>query len=324
ISKFKDYGKLSKMKTKELKAGARVKVDEYGKEQASDFALWKAWTPEDGDVFWETELGKGRPGWHIECSAMSMKYLGKTFDIHTGGVDNMFPHHENEIAQSEAVTGKRFANFWLHNEHLLIRGERMGKSLRNFYTLADLLSMGYDPMVVRFFLLSTHYRKQFSFSFEGLKAARNALQRLHDFIERLDHVKDDEGDGSAYQLVEKARKRFEDAMDDDLDVGKALAAVFDLVRDANILMDHNRLGRKESESLENLMEIFDKTLGVLGSFQKKKLPKEAEELIRKRQLAREAKDWKTADAIRRKLNEMGVIVEDTPEGVKWKEQRFHG
>jgi cysteinyl-tRNA synthetase len=168
ISKFKEYGKLSRIKVDDLKAGARVKVDEYGKEEAQDFALWKAWTQEDGEVFWDTEIGKGRPGWHIECSAMSMKYLGETFDIHCGGVDNMFPHHENEIAQSEAATGKKFVNYWLHNEHLLVEGKRMGKRFGNYYTLRDLLKMGYDPKAIRYLLILTHYRQQFNFTFEGL------------------------------------------------------------------------------------------------------------------------------------------------------------
>ncbi len=323
ISKFKSYGKLSKMKLKGLKAGARVKGDEYGKEQASDFALWKAWNPADGDVFWETPLGKGRPGWHVECSAMSMKYLGETLDIHTGGVDNMFPHHENEIAQSEAATGKRFVNYWIHNEHLLVKGERMGKSLRNFSTLRDLVQMGHDPMVVRYFLLSTHYRKQFGFTFEGLEAAKNALQRLYDFLERLEQVENSEGaeiDG----LVEKARKDFEDAMDDDLDVSKALAVVFNLVRDVNTLIDEKKLNRAGAERVKGLMMDFDKVLGVLRGFcerREEKLSKEVEDLVRKREEARETKDWKTADSIRDKLREMGIVLEDTPEGLKWKRKR---
>lgn len=324
ISKFKDYGKLSKMKLKGLKAGVRVKVDEYGKEQVSDFALWKAWDTDDGDVFWETKLGKGRPGWSIECSAMSMKYLGETLDIHTGGVDNMFPHHENEIAQSEAVTGKKFVNYWLHNEHLLIKGERMGKSLRNFYTLQDLLNKGYTPMTVRYFLLSTHYRKQFSFTFEGLEAAKNALQRLCDSMARLEEVKDSEDSEDVKELIAKTRKAFEDAMDDDLDVSKTLATMFNLVKDVNTLIDEKKLDKSGAEQVKDLMMDFDKVLGVLGDFWKRKeekLSEEVEELIRKREEARKAKDWKTADAIRTRLQSMGIILEDTPEGVKWKKER---
>ncbi|MCW3982087.1 MAG: cysteine--tRNA ligase, partial [Candidatus Bathyarchaeota archaeon] len=212
ISRFKEYGKLSKVKITELKAGARVKVDEYSKEQAADFALWKAWSPKDGPVYWDTSLGRGRPGWHTECSAMSLKYFGGTLDIHTGGVDNIFPHHENEIAQNEAITGKRFVNYWLHNEHLLIKGERMGKSLRNFHTLRDLLETGHRALSVRYFLLSTHYRKQFNFTFEGLRAAESTLTRLHDFIERLGDVKKTGGATNIEELMEKARRNFEIAM----------------------------------------------------------------------------------------------------------------
>jgi len=326
ISKFKNYGKLSKMKLKELKAGARVKVDEYGKEQASDFALWRAWDPNDGDVFWETTLGKGRPGWHVECSAMSMKYLGETLDIHTGGVDNIFPHHENEIAQSEAVTGKKFVNYWMHNEHLLIKGERMGKSLKNFYTLRDLLRMGYDPMAVRYLLMSTHYRKQLHFTFEGLQAAKNALQRLYGFMERLEEIKRSEDGKEIKKLTQKTRKNFEDAMDDDLDISKALATLFNLVKEVNILIDKGILNRREAEQVKDLMLDFDKVLGVLGDFWKRKeekLPKEVEELISKREEARKAKDWKTADAIRDELQKMGIILVDTLEGVKWKKERIH-
>jgi len=327
ISKFRDYGKLSKMKLKELKAGARVKVDEYGKEQASDFALWRAWDLDNGDVFWETKLGKGRPGWHIECSAMSTKYLGETLDIHTGGVDNMFPHHENEIAQSEAVTGKKFVNYWMHNEHLLIKGERMGKSLKNFYTLRDLLCMGYDPLAVRCLLMSTHYRKQLHFTFEGLEAAKNALQRLYDFLERLEDIKGGEGHEEIKESIEKARKDFEDAMDDDLDINKALAAVFNLVKEVNILIDQRKLSQAGAKQVKDLMLDFDKVLGVLNDFwsrKEAKLPEEVEELIKKREEARNAKDWETSDAIRDKLRKMGIIIEDTPEGVKWKKERKIG
>lgn len=325
ISKFKNYGKLSKMKIKELKAGARVKDDEYAKEQASDFALWKAWDPNDGDVFWETKMGKGRPGWHIECSAMSMKYLGETLDIHTGGVDNIFPHHENEIAQSEVITGKKFVNYWLHNEHLLIKGERMGKSLSNFYTVRDLIRMGHNPMAVRYLLMSTHYRKQLNFTFEGLEAAKNALQRLYDFMERLEGVKSNESREEIKGLTEKARKNFEDAMDDDLDISKALATMFNLVKEVNILIDQRKLDRAGAKQARDLMMDFDIVLGVLGDFWKrreKKLPKEVEELIRKREEARKTKDWKTADTIRGKLRKMGITLEDTPEGIKWKKERY--
>jgi cysteinyl-tRNA synthetase len=319
ISKFKDYGKLSKLKVEELKPGARVKVDEYGKEEARDFALWKAWDEEDGDVFWETEIGKGRPGWHIECSTMAMKYLGETIDIHSGGVDLIFPHHENEIAQSEAATGKPFARYWLHSEHLLVEGRRMAKRYGNFYTLRDLMAKGYDPKAIRYLLMSTHYRQQLNFTFEGLEAAKGAVDRLRNFVRRLLEV-DGKGCGAEItHLMTDVQKRFEDAMDDDLNVSVALAALFAFVRDVNKLMDDNRLSRQEAEEVYSLMMKFDKVLGVIGEVKaEEKLPPEAEELIRKREEARKAKDWATADKIREQLRAMGIIIEDTSQGVKWR------
>jgi cysteinyl-tRNA synthetase len=319
ISKFKDYGKLSKIKVDELKAGARVKVDEYAKEEAQDFALWKTWTQEDGDVFWENELGKGRPGWHIECSAMSMRYLGETFDVHCGGVDNMFPHHENEIAQSEAATGKPFVNYWLHNEHLLVEGKRMAKRYGNFYTLRDLLGKGYDPVAIRYLLLSTHYRQQFNFTFEGLEAAKGAVERLRNFMRRL---QDANGKGSGEEIAELMRKvqaGFGEAMDDDLNVSVALAALFDFVRDVNNLLDANAVSKAEAKQVYALTAGFDNVLGVIGKVESEAaLPEEAEVLIRKREEARKNKDWEMADEIRQQLKAMGIVIEDTAQGVRWK------
>jgi cysteinyl-tRNA synthetase len=322
ISKFKEYGKLSKLKIEELKPGARVKVDEYGKEEAQDFALWKAWDEEDGDVFWETEIGKGRPGWHIECSTMAMKYLGETIDIHSGGVDLIFPHHENEIAQSEAATGKEFARYWLHSEHLLVEGRRMAKSLGNFYTLRDLIAKGYDPKAIRFLLMATHYRQQLNFTFDGLEAAKNAVDRLKTFVHRLLEA-DGKGCGEEIKrLMADVQKLFGEAMDDDLNISVALAALFDFVREVNRLMDENMLSRKEAEEVYTLMMRFDKVLGVIGEAKvEEKLPKEAEELIRRREEARKARDWETADKIRAQLRAMGIIIEDTPQGVKWHIQK---
>jgi cysteinyl-tRNA synthetase len=319
VSKFKDYGKLANIKVENLKLGARVKADEYAKEEAQDFALWKAWNEEDGDVFWEAPFGKGRPGWHIECSAMSMKYLGETLDIHCGGVDNLFPHHENEIAQSEAATGKKFVNYWLHNEHLLIEGRRMAKSLGNYYTVRDLVAKGYDPKAIRYLLLATHYRQQVNFTFEGLEAAKNTLDRLTNFVHRL---LDADGKGSGEQLkllIGRVQNGFENAMDDDLNISVALAALFDFIRDINNLIDGNMLSKEEAHEVYSLMLRFDKVLGVTGEIKKEeKLSKEAEELIRRREEARKSKDWKTADDIRQQLKAMGILIEDTSQGVKWR------
>jgi cysteinyl-tRNA synthetase len=325
ISRFKEYGKLSKIKTGQLKPGARVKADHYGKESPYDFALWKAWDEADGEIFWETSLGKGRPGWHIECSAMAMKYLGETLDIHSGGVDLIFPHHENEIAQSEAVTGKPFARYWLHSEHLKVEGQRMAKSLGNFYTLRDLTAKGYSPLAVRFLLLSTHYRQQLNFTFQALKAAENAVERLLNFMERLNEADGAGTSGLLKNLMQKTQTMFEKYMEDDLNITEALAVLFNFVREVNKLMDENKVSRSEAEEARQLMYKLDKVLGIIEKaeklFKKEELPKELQELIQKREKARKAKDWKTADEIRERLRKMGIILEDTPLGVKWKIRR---
>jgi len=322
ISKFSDYGKLSKIKTAELKAGARVSQDEYAKEEAQDFALWKAWTPEDGDVFWETELGKGRPGWHIECSAMSMKYLGETFDTHCGGVDNIFPHHENEIAQSEAATGKKFVNYWLHNEHLLVEGKKMAKRFGNFYTLRDLLAKGYDPIAIRYLLLSTHYRQQFNFTFEGLEAAKAAVDRLRNFVRRLHDTDGKDSKGKVAVLASKLEACFGGSMDDDLDIGTALASLFDFVREVNNLLDANMISKAEAAEVGGLIMQIDAVLGVIGEVKMQEaLPAEIDALVQKREEARKAKNWKEADAIRTQLKAMGIVLEDTAQGVRWHKEK---
>ncbi len=317
IREFKNYGKLSRIKIAELRAGARVKTDEYTKSEAQDFALWKAWTPEDGNVFWETELGKGRPGWHIECSAMAMCYLGETFDIHCGGIDNIFPHHENEIAQSEAATGKSFVNYWLHNEHLLVEGRKMAKKFDNFYTLRDLLEKGYNPIAIRYLLLSSHYRAQFNFTFEALDAAGAAVERLKNFARRLQDVQGEGSGGKIAEWLGEVLRGFGDAMDDDLNVSVALAVLFDFIREVNVLLDSGIVSRSEADEVVVTMKRFDSVLGVVGKIEEETLPKGAAELIAKREKARIAKDWATADALRARLNELGVAVEDTARGVRW-------
>ncbi|MEM3641756.1 MAG: DALR domain-containing protein, partial [Candidatus Bathyarchaeia archaeon] len=241
------------------------------------------------------------------------------FDIHCGGVVNMFPHHENEIAQSEAATGKKFVNYWLHNEHLLVEGKRMAKRFGNYYTLRDLIKMGYDPKAVRFLLMSTHYRQQLNFTFEGLRAAKSAVDRLTNFVYRLLDAEGKSCGEKIEQLIRRVKANFEKAMDDDLNISVALAALFEFVSEVNKLMDDGMLSKEEAKRVYELIMRFDKVLGVIGEVKKEeKLPKEAEELIRQREEARKAKDWATADKIREQLKAMGVVVEDTPQGVKWR------
>ena len=320
VTKFPQYGQLSHIKVGELKAGARVSQDEYAKEDVQDFALWKAYTPEDGDAFWETELGKGRPGWHIECSAMSMKYLGETFDIHCGGIDNMFPHHENEIAQSEAATGKIFVHYWLHNEHLQVEGKKMSKRFGNFYTLRDLLEKNYDPMAIRYLLLSTHYRQQFNFTFEGLNAAKSAIERLKNLVRRLQdvNVEDKNSEGRVVMQIQHVKQRFSDAMNDDLNISIALASLFDFVREINNLLDANLINKGEAIQVKELLVQFNSVLGVMDNANiVETLPSDIDALVQKREAARRAKNWKEADNIRAQLRVLGIVVEDSAQGVKW-------
>ncbi len=319
ISSFPEYGKLSKMNLAELKVGIRIKDDEYEKEQVSDFALWKAWDEKDGNIFWETEVGKGRPGWHIECSAMSMKYLGEHFDIHTGGVDNIFPHHENEIAQSQATTGKKFVNFWLHAEHLLVDNKRMAKRYGNFYTLRDLLSKGWYPMAIRYLLLSTYYRQQLNFTLEGLEAAKNSLQRIYDFSDELKTVGKEGKNPQVEKLVEQAKEKFEAGLDDDLNVSVGLAAIFDLIYEVNKLLRINQVYKSDAQLILNQMDSFDKVLGYLKK-PEENLDEKASELVEQREKARQEKDWQLADRLRKQLLEMGIILEDTSSGTKWKKK----
>ena len=317
IASFSAYGKLSRMDMSGLKAGARVAADQYEKEQVADFAVWKGWDEKDGDVFWETEVGKGRPGWHIECSAMSMKYLGNHFDIHTGGVDLIFPHHENEIAQSEAATGEKFVNFWLHNEHLMVEGRRMAKSLGNYYTLRDLLKKGYNPIAIRYLLLSTHHRQQLNFTFDGLEAAKNALQRLYDFVDNLKLLKGEKDNQGLETILQEAKNDFEKALDDDLNTSEALGVTFTLVKEVNRLMDEEAISAADAKKVLSVVNEFDSVLGLLRR-EELILDQEVKALIEKRVNARKEKDFALADQIRKDLEERGIILEDTPEGSKWK------
>ena len=323
IAKFPRYGELSGIKPAELKVGARVRVDDYGKDSAEDFALWKAWDEQDGKIFWETELGKGRPGWHIECSAMSMKLLGEHFDIHTGGVDNIFPHHENEIAQSEGFTGEKFVNYWLHSEHLLINEAKMAKRLGNFITAKDLKDRGIDGLVLRYFLLSGHYRSQLNFTDNSLEQAAASIKRINEFVFRLNDFLDSSNSGSepedaeSISTVESIRGRYISALENDLDVPSALAAVFDLISEGNRILDKGSTGRKSAEAFLGFMNNdFNSVFGVVAS--RSEITIEESKLLEERQIARKAKDWKKSDEIRQKLLADGIEVQDTPEGQKWR------
>jgi cysteinyl-tRNA synthetase len=319
IANFPSYGKLSHNDFSGIRAGARVDVDEYDKADARDFVLWKA--QKDGEPAWQTPLGPGRPGWHIECSVMAMKYLGETLDIHTGGVDLTFPHHENEIAQSEALTGKPFVRFWLHAEHLSIDSQKMSKSLGNFYTLRDLLGMGYTPEVIRYQLAAVPYRKKLNFTFDGLKAAATSIDRLRNYKLRLETAK--LADGTNEKLVERtaaATKAFDEALDDDLNTAEALAAVFEYVRDSNTAMDAGEFLSGNTPGAFEFLTRFDSVFDVLkpSSSNDGLSDADVEAKIAERQAAKKAKDFARADQIRQELAAHGIILEDTKEGVRWK------
>jgi cysteinyl-tRNA synthetase len=319
ISSFPGYGKLSHTDFSGIRAGARVDTDRYDKADARDFALWKA--PKEGEPFWETEIGPGRPGWHIECSAMAMQYLGETLDIHAGGIDLTFPHHENEIAQSEALTGKPFARFWLHSEHLIVGDQTMSKSLGNFITLRALLGQGNKPEAIRYLLASVPYRRKLNFTYDSLEAAGTAIERLRNFKLRL-------GTGTFLAganeyLIERttqALKQFEESLDDDLNTAEALAAVFEFVREANSAMDAGEFRADNVAPTLDLLARFDSIFDVLRPSAEAAsiLDSEIEALIAERNQTRKVKNFARADEIRRQLLERGIILEDTKEGVRWK------
>ncbi len=323
IANFPDYGKLSHNDFAGIRAGARVDQDEYDKADARDFVLWKG--RKGDEPFWPAPFGDGRPGWHIECSAMAMEYLGETLDIHAGGVDLIFPHHENEIAQSEGITGKPFARFWLHSEHLHIESQKMSKSLGNFYTLRDLLGMGYQPEVIRYLLASVPYRKKLNFTFDGLKAAAKSIERLRDFEVRVTSAKLPAGKNQAiHERSAAAIRQFEDSLDEDLNSAEALAAIYEYVRAMNTALDENQFQEDNRWDAGKVLEIFDSVFDVL----KPSAPAAAVEdglkdadidaLIAERNDAKKSKNFKRSDEIRNLLLEKGILLEDTKDGVRWK------
>jgi len=341
IAKFPQYGKLSKKDMSAMSDGARVDVDEYEKDNVRDFALWKS--PKPGEAKWETNLGPGRPGWHIECSAMAMEYLGDTLDVHLGGEDLIFPHHENEIAQSEAATGKTFARYWMHVRFLLVEGQKMSKSLGNFYTPRDLILKGHKPSSIRYLLSSVPYQKQLNFTFEGLKQAANSVERLRNFKTRLDTGRFLAGSNSKMSALAKStREKIRAALEDDLNTAQALAAIFDMVREANAAADNGKLFRDDVPALQQALTNFDEIFAVLKDEDAEKVKQvlkwaqaegkladaaiaeptlsdaEVEALIEQRQQARKSRDFAKADAVRKQLADAGIILEDTKDGLRWK------
>jgi cysteinyl-tRNA synthetase len=322
ISSFPEYGRLSRLDAAGIKPGARVDSDRYEKEDARDFALWKRKADEPGWAEWDSPLGRGRPGWHIECSAMSMRYLGETFDLHCGGVDLIFPHHENEIAQSVGATGLPFARHWTHVEHLLVEDETMSKSKGNFFTLPDLVERGHRPDAIRYLLCQAHYRKKLNFTWDGLQHAAAALTRIHGFARRLDEV---DREGPVVPVVEEACARaaaaFDEALCDDLNTPEALAAVHGLVSEGNALLADGSVTREGASRLQETLSSMDGVFGVLLPSSEERLSLEQQALFDERQEARRRRDFARADAARARLEALGVVVEDTPKGTRWRRVR---
>lgn len=319
VAAFPSYGKLAHLDLSGLRAGARVAQEEYEKENVGDFALWKAWDEKDGDVAWDSPWGRGRPGWHIECSAMGMKYLGETFDLHTGGIDNLFPHHENEIAQSEGATGKPFVRVWMHCAHLRVNGEKMSKTLGNFFTLRDLRDKGYAGRELRYVLLNGHYRQPLNFTFDALEAARASLTRIDGFVDRLAEIAAGAIPTAAFPgWALEIKRQFEAALFDDLNVPEALAALFALVREGNTAMQNGALTAPEAAAVLTLVADFDRVLGVIsfGRHAQDDPTTEAIRLGEARSAARKNKDWAESDRLRDLLAAMGWKVIDGKDGQK--------
>jgi cysteinyl-tRNA synthetase len=322
ISKFPDYGKLSHLNLDDLKKGAsdRVLNDEYAKDQPADFVLWKAHDQvRDGTIFWESPFGRGRPGWHLECSVMANALLGETIDIHAGGVDLIFPHHENEIAQSECCTGKCFSRFWVHAEHLLVDGRKMSKSLGNFYTLRDLIQKGYSGKVIRFLLVQSHYRIQFNFTLQALDAAKSALQRINDFIVRLEGYNENNAVDAIDidSFIKTELSSFTEALANDLNASEAMSVLFEMIRKVNAFCDQKKITADGAKKVLELLKRMDSVLGIC-SFTQEAVPADILALVEERKHARAAKDFKRSDAIRDELLQKGYVLEDSPSGARVK------
>jgi cysteinyl-tRNA synthetase len=317
VDSFPGYGKLSRIDVTGMKAGARVDSDEYTKENVRDFVLWKG--PKGDEPSWDTAIGPGRPGWHLECSAMGMKLLGETFDLHSGGVDLIFPHHENEIAQSEGATGKPFVRHWMHTEFLLVEGEKMSKSKGNQFTVKELVDEGYSPMAIRYLLLSVYYRQQLNFTREGLRQAETAIRRVDDFLDRLSEVsREGESSEASREAAARALSRFEEAMDADLNTSAALAAVFDLLKEGNTALSSSSMTKGDARAFTEAIERMNQVFAVFGKRKKLSLDREVEALIEERIQARGRRDFQRADAIRKELEDRGIVLEDSPTGTRWR------
>ncbi|MBD3319409.1 cysteine--tRNA ligase [Candidatus Woesearchaeota archaeon] len=324
VRQFSDYGILGNIDLDALKEGGsgRIKADEYSKENVQDFALWKAWESNDGPNYWEPcftinkekKIIKGRPGWHIECSVMSTELLGEQIDIHTGGIDLRFPHHDNEIAQTEAVTGKQFVKYWIHNEHLLVDNKRMSKSAGNFYTLRDITGKGYRPAAFRYLVLSGHYRQQTNFTWNSLEAAQHSIERLQDFVVRMHEIT---ATGNAVLLdeIKAQRQMFLDALANDLNTPVALDAIFDMIKTVYAHID--KISEHDAKEALHVMNDFNSVFAVL-CMEQEELPPEIAKLIAQRERARTLKDWALADTLREQLRQQGYEIEDTAQGTRWK------
>ena len=317
LSKDDGYGRLINLNLSKLKSTDRMINDEYSKENPQDFSLWKSWDSEDGDIFWDSPWGKGRPGWHIECSAMSIKYLGEHFDIHCGGVDNIFPHHENELAQSVSATNKPFVNYWMHSEHLQLKGGKMSKTEGNFYTISDLKSKGYSPEEIRFVMLSAHYRTKLSFSIEQCLEARTAIQRIVSLYNRLINIAN--GNLDKYNLPIEFQD-FIKALDNDLDTPKALAIFFKWIRSINKKIDNNQaMNNKDINGSIQFLKIVDNIFGLL--IKEDSPPDEIHSIAEEREVYRKAGDWEKADQLRDKIYSLGWVIEDKADGVSIKRKK---
>jgi cysteinyl-tRNA synthetase len=314
INKFPAYGQLAHFDLSELRSTGRVKSDEYDKEHIGDFALWKAWDEEDGPVRWESPWGSGRPGWHIECSAMATHLLGEQLDLHCGGVDNIFPHHEAEIAQTEGCTGKKFVRYWMHCAHLMVDGQKMSKSLGNFYTLRDVLAKGYSGREVRYALMRVHYRAPLNFTWEGMEESREALARIDDWINRLETKSQEDNVQRPTSNVQRPTEEFEAALDDDLNISAALGVLFENIRKTNRFLDEGTLSSSEAQHWVQWWARIDRVLGVTGT--KSGIPDEIIALAEARVQARLAKDWRKSDELRDELAAKGWEARDTKDGQK--------